>query len=81
MRQKKIGLRGPKANEKREIMERLKAYRKKNGLGCWAAVVAASGGKLSDDQLRIMHAGTEVLPINDWRLADKALDKLGAAHA
>ena len=44
-------------------------------------MVAASGGKLSDDQLRIMHAGTEVLPINDWRLADKALDKLGAAHA
>lgn len=74
--QKLVGLIGPRAGEKRVIMERLQAYRKKYGLDCWPAVVKASGGKLSDDQLRDMCAGTAVLPISEWHLADKALDKL-----
>lgn len=74
--QKMVGLMGPRAAEKRVIMEKLKAYRRKYGLGHWPEVVKASGGKLTDDQLRDMCAGTAVLPISEWRLADKALDKL-----
>lgn len=74
--QKMVGLMGPKAGEKRVIMEKLKAYRRKYGLGHWPEVVKASGGKLTDDQLRDMCAGTAVFPISEWRLADKALDKL-----
>lgn len=74
--QKMVGLKGPRAGEKRVIMEKLKAYRRKYGLGHWPEVVKASGGKLTDDQLRDMCAGTAVFPISEWRLADKALDKL-----
>lgn len=72
-----VSLRGGRSTgEKREIQKRLEAYRKARGLGCWAAVVKASGGMLSDDQLRDMHNGTASLPIADWRRADRALDKL-----
>lgn len=72
----KPGLMGPRAGEKRVIMERMQTYRKKHGLGCWTAVSEASGGQLSDDQLRDMCAGTGVLPISVWRLANNLLDKL-----
>lgn len=68
---------GRNAGEKRAIQMRLRAYREAHGLGCWEAVSKASGGKLSDDQLRDMHNGTASLPINDWRRAAQALDKLG----
>lgn len=74
--EKKIGVLGPRANEKREIMERLRAYREAHGLGCWAAVAKASGGRLREEQLRIMHAGTAVMPITEWRLAARALDRV-----
>ena len=72
-----VSLRGGRgAEEKREIQKRLKAYREAHGLGCWEAVVKASGGTLSGDQLRDMTNGTASLPIADWRRADRALDKL-----
>lgn len=58
------------------IMTRLAAYRKAHGLGSWAPVVKASRGRLSDDQLWGMAAGAVKLPISEWRLAAKALDKL-----
>lgn len=67
---------GRNAEEKRAIQARLKVYRKTHGLGCWTAVVKASGGKVSDDQLRGMEAGTVNLTIAEWRLAAKALDKV-----
>lgn len=67
---------GRNAEEKREIMLRLAAYRKSHGLGCWGAVAKASKGKLSDDQLRDMAAGAVNLPVSEWRLAAKVLDKL-----
>lgn len=63
-------------NEKRKIMERLQSYRRTEGLGCWAAVARASGGKLSEPQLRDMATGTAVFPIEEWKRADKALDKV-----
>ena len=74
--QKKAVFGGPGASEKRKIMDRLKAYRLVHGLGCWTAVAKASGGKLSEDQLRDMATGSVAFPIGEWRLADKALDKL-----
>ena len=67
---------GRNAEEKRMIMTRLAAYRKAHGLGSWAPVVKASRGRLSDDQLWGMAAGAVKLPISEWRLAAKALDKL-----
>lgn len=79
--QKKAVFCGQGASEKRKIMDRLKAYRLVHGLGCWTAVAKASGGKLSEDQLRDMAAGTAALPIGEWRLADKALDKLEQKEA
>ncbi len=79
--QKKAVFGGPGASEKRRIMDRLKAYRLAHGLGCWTAVAKASGGKLSEDQLRDMAAGSVALPIREWRLADKALDKLERKEA
>ena len=72
-----VYLRGGRgAVEKRAIQKRLQAYREAHGLGCWEAVVKASGGALSADQLRDMHNGTASLPIADWRRANRALDKL-----
>ena len=79
--QKKVVFGGPGASEKRKIMDRLKAYRLVHGLGCWTAVAKASGGKLSEDQLRDMAAGSVALPISEWRLADKALDKMEQKEA
>lgn len=76
-----VGPMGRNSTEKREIMERLRVYRTEMGLGCWAAVVKASGGKLDDIQLREMCAGTAVLPVAEWRLAAKALDKLAKKAA
>lgn len=67
---------GRNAAEKRAILARMKAYREKHGLGCWDAVVQASGGKLSADQLRDLYAGACGLSLAQWRLADKALDRL-----
>ena len=67
---------GRGAKEKRMIQERLIAYRKEHGLGCWAAVTKASGGKLDDETLRRMTTGAAVLPLAAWRLAARALDKL-----
>lgn len=67
---------GRNAEEKREIMLRLAAYRKSHGLGCWGEVVKASRGRLSDEQLRDMATGAVNLPVSEWRLAAKALDKL-----
>lgn len=68
---------GRNSTEKRAIMERLQAYRTAHGLGCWTEVAKASGGKLDDEILRSMSTGTAVLPVSEWRLAAKALDKLG----
>lgn len=75
-----VGPLGRNTTEKREIMERLKAYREKHGLGCWA-YVAKAGGKLTEDQLRDMCAGTALLPVAQWRLAARALDKVEAKGA
>lgn len=75
-----VGPMGRNAAEKRAIMERLKAYREAHGLGCWAAVSKAGGGKITEEQLRDMTAGTVLLPIAKWRLAAVTLAKLEAAE-
>lgn len=76
LRDRDVSALGRNAAEKREIMARLKAYRETHRLGCWADVAKASGGKLTDDQLRDMCNGAALLPVAQWRLAAKALDKL-----
>lgn len=78
LRDRDVGPLGRNAAEKRAIMDRLRAYREEHGLGCWTAVVKAGGGKLTDDLLRGMAAGTVVVPVTQWRLAARALDKLEA---
>lgn len=66
---------GRNAGEKRDIQLRLIAYRRERGLGCWAAVARASRGNLSEDQLREMFLGNAILPVSEWRLAARALDR------
>ena len=67
---------GRGGDEKRKILERLKAYRESNGLGCLAAVAKRAGPTVSDGLLRDMLIGAASPPMDDWRRIGKALDKL-----
>ena len=60
---------------KRDVCARLLQYRSENGLGCYAAVARASGGKLTAHILRGMIAG-DPYPITFWIAADQALNKI-----
>lgn len=67
------------AEEKRSILQRLKAYREVNGLGCLKAVARKTGtkGRINDNTLRMILTGDAApMPIEDWRLIGKALDRL-----
>ena len=64
------------AKEKREILARLQAHRKTNGLGCFAPLAKACGKGITATTLRNMHNGDEVYPIEVWRQVGKGLDKL-----
>lgn len=67
----------PEAREKREILTRLQAHRKANGLGCFAPLAKACGKGITDTILRNIYNGDEVYPIEVWRRVGKGLDKLG----
>ncbi|WP_130869203.1 hypothetical protein [Intestinimonas massiliensis (ex Afouda et al. 2020)] len=67
----------PEAREKREILTRLQAHRKANGLGCFAPLAKACGKGITDTILRNIYSGDEVYPIEVWRQVGKGLDKLG----
>lgn len=61
--------------EKNRILERLKRYREKNGLGCLAAV-AVKTGRLSQEDLRAMLNAERKFEFSDYLLVDRALDKV-----
>lgn len=63
--------------EKQKILERLKQYREKNGLGCLSAVARKACRKgITDNILRMLLQGDATATIQDWRAIGKALDKL-----
>ena len=64
---------GKGASEKREIFERLKAYRARNGLGCLKKLAAASNGILDEDQIRTMLDGQKET-LQNWKILGAALD-------
>lgn len=66
----------PEAKEKREILARLQAHRKTNGLGCFTPLAKACGKGITATTLRNMNNGDEVYPIDMWRQVSKGLDKL-----
>ena len=66
------------AAEKTAIAERLREYRKVNGLGCFGELaMKCGGGGITADTLRDAVNGAAVLPLASWRRIGKALDKLG----
>ena len=66
----------PEAREKREILARLQAHRKTNGLGCFTPLAKACGKGITATTLRNMNNGDEVYPIDMWRQVSKGLEKL-----
>ena len=72
---------GRNAAEKREILERLRRYRKEHGLGCFAALAAACGKEVTETTLRNLYSGDEVQPIQVWRQVGAGLEKLGVSKS
>lgn len=63
------------AVEKREILARLQAHRRANGLGCFTPLAKVCGKGVTATTLRNMLNGDEVYPIETWRQVGKGLDK------
>ena len=70
---------GRNAAEKRQILERLRRYRQKRGLGCFAALAKACGEGVTETTLRNLYHGDEVQPIQVWRQVGAGLEKLGVS--
>lgn len=71
---------GRGGSEKSKIHTRLVKFRgDPPKLGCWNELSAATGGKVSADELRRIVVDGESPKIEVWRLIDKALDKLEAS--
>lgn len=66
---------GRGAEEKRAIQERLKAYRRAHGLGCFRVVAQAGEPEVTETMLRGMVSGTASYPLSSWRAAGRALDR------
>lgn len=66
------------AETKRQILQRLKAWRAEHGAGCLDAVSRATRTRNRIDAmtLRDVLNGAAVLPIEDWRKIGLALDRL-----
>ena len=64
------------AREKNQILTRLIAYRKANGLGCLAKVAALAGAPVTEETLRGMLTGGRKLPLSQWQQVGRALDAL-----
>ena len=67
---------GRGAEGKRAIQEKLRAYRRDHGLGCFRAVAQAGLPEVTETMLRNMAAGTAAYPLSDWRAAGRALDRV-----
>ena len=72
---------GRGAEEKRAIQEKLKAYRRAHGLGCFRAVAQAGLPEVTETMLRNMAAGTVAYPLSDWRAAGRALERASKLDA
>lgn len=68
---------GERAKEKREIRDRLIAYRAKHGLGCFNELAT---GEVSANELRNMLLGDPPQPLSKWLAAKAALDKGDRNH-
>ncbi|MEG1404731.1 MAG: hypothetical protein RSC52_04415 [Oscillospiraceae bacterium] len=76
-KQKSNAFSGAGSDVKKDAHKKLAAYRLKNGLGCFAAISKASGGMLSEAEIRGMF-DAEPYEIAKWRALASALDKLEA---
>ena len=64
------------AKEKNQILARLTAYRKANGLGCLAKVAALAGKPVTDELIRELITEGKKIPMEVWRQIGAALDAL-----
>ena len=67
---------GRNAEEKRNILARLRAYRKAHGFGCLQEVDDKAGGEFTADLLRDMLIGSASPAISQWRKLGKALEQV-----
>lgn len=58
---------------KKRIMARLRAYRKKNGLGCLKRL---DRGKVTEEMLRGVLADARLITRWEWQAIDRALDRV-----
>ena len=72
---------GRNAAEKREILERLRRYRREHGLGCFGALAKVCGKGVTETTLRNLYSGDEVQPIQVWRQVGAGLEKLGVSKS
>ena len=72
---------GRNAEEKRNILARLKAYRSAHGLGCLSRVAEEAGSPITEDLLRDMLVGASSPNIAQWRQVNEALATLEAWEA
>lgn len=64
------------AKEKNQILARLTAYRKANGLGCLAKVAGLAGKPVTDELIRELITEGKKIPMEVWRQIGAALDAL-----
>ena len=72
---------GRNAAERREILERLRRYRREHGLGCFGALAKVCGKGVTETTLRNLYSGDEVQPIQVWRQVGAGLEKLGVSKS
>lgn len=65
--------------ERYAILDRLYAYRKSAGLGCFEPLAEACGKGITPDLLRRLYSGDEVVPIQVWRQVGAGLGNLGVS--
>ena len=71
---------GPKSarEEKQAILEKLKGYREKHGLGSFNLIATRANRKgITGDILRMLLQGDAKLEMADWRAVGKVIDELG----
>lgn len=64
------------AKEKNQILARLTAYRKANGLGCLAKVAGLAGKPVTDELIRELITEGKKISMEVWRQIRAALDAL-----
>lgn len=71
---------GPKSSreEKQAILEKLKGYREKHGLGSFNLIATRANRKgVTGEILRMLLQGDAKLDMADWRAVGKVIDELG----